>query len=277
MRDELHESDTRSESPRSPGRRAFLRTGLAGAALAAGAAASVSRAAAEPTPVTEPLEIPEWTRTMGRPIPPEMYGMPSKYEVKVVRRRSDVFVNRQNWSDWSMSPLQYQHGIVTPNGVFFERHHAGTPSIDPERHRLVIHGMVKRPLVFTMSDLMRYPSVSRFHFLECSGNTLTDWTKAASTTVQQSHGLLSCAQWTGIPAAWLLDEAGLQPEAPLPVADEGTTPVDQNQPDGLPAQPGQVPQGGIFGTEGAAADFYHQRPDARGIHLRPALRSIHAV
>jgi sulfane dehydrogenase subunit SoxC len=213
MREPRHESDTIREPPRSLGRRAFLRTGLAGATLAAGAAAVVSRAAAEPTPVTEPLEIPEWTRTMGRPIPPEMYGMPSKYEAKVVRRRSDVFVNRQNWSDWSMSPLQYQHGIVTPNGVFFERHHAGTPSIDPERHRLVIHGMVKRPLMFTMSDLMRYPSVSRFHFLECSGNTLTDWIKAASTTVQQSHGLLSCAQWTGIPAAWLLDEAGLQPGA----------------------------------------------------------------
>lgn len=203
-----------SAPPRSAGRRTFLRSGAAlmGATLT-GAISGVQRAFAQPAPVTEPLEVPEWTRTMGRPIPAEMYGLPSKYEARVVRRRSDVFVNRQNWSDWSMSPLQYQHGIVTPNGVFFERHHAGTPSIDPERHRLVIHGMVKRPLVFTMSDLMRYPAVSRFYFLECSGNTLTDWIKAASTTVQQSHGLLSCAQWTGIPAAWLLDEAGLQPGA----------------------------------------------------------------
>lgn len=213
MSDRPTECSSADRRAASPGRRAFLRRGLGGVVLAAGGVTGAGLASAQPAPVTQPLEVPEWTRTMGRPIPPEMYGMPSKYEAKVQRRRSDVFVNRQNWSDWSMSPLQYQHGIVTPNGVFFERHHAGTPSIDPERHRLVIHGMVRQPLVFTMSDLMRYPAVSRFYFLECSGNTLTDWTKAASTTVQQSHGLLSCAQWTGIPVSWLLDEAGLQPGA----------------------------------------------------------------
>ena len=112
-----------------------------------------------------------------------------------------------------MTPLQHQHGIVTPNGLIFERHHDGTPDIDPAKHRLVIHGMVKQPLEFTMEDLLRYPSVSKFYFLECSGNGLTDWLKAASTTVQQTHGLLSCAQWTGIPVSWLLDEAGLDPGA----------------------------------------------------------------
>jgi sulfane dehydrogenase subunit SoxC len=122
-------------------------------------------------------------------------------------------VNKQNWSDWSMTPLQHQLGIVTPNGLFFERHHAGVPDIDPDKHQLVIHGLVKQPLKFSMSDLMRYPSVSKFYFLECSGNGLTDWTKAASTSVQQSHGLLSCAQWTGIPVATLLDEAGIDPAA----------------------------------------------------------------
>jgi sulfane dehydrogenase subunit SoxC len=139
--------------------------------------------------------------------------MPSKFESQVSRRRTDVFVNRQNWSDWSMTPLQDQLGIITPNGLFFERHHAGVPDIDPDKHTLVIHGMVKQPLKFSMSDLMRYPSVSKFYFLECSGNGLTDWTKAASTTVQQSHGLLSCAQWTGIPVSTLLDEAGVDSAA----------------------------------------------------------------
>jgi sulfane dehydrogenase subunit SoxC len=112
-----------------------------------------------------------------------------------------------------MTPLQHQLGIVTPNGLFFERHHAGVPDIDPDKHQLVIHGMVKQPLKFSMSDLMRYPSVSKIVFLECSGNGLTDWTKAASTTVQQSHGLLSCAQWTGVPVSALLDEAGSDPAA----------------------------------------------------------------
>jgi sulfane dehydrogenase subunit SoxC len=208
------DSSPARSNPRSSGRRAFLRGGvtLAGTALAAGAA-GIRIAAAQTSPVGQPLAIEEWTKTAGRPIPAEMYGVPSKYEARVMRRRTDVLVNRQNWSDWSMSPLQHQHGTVTPNGVFFERHHAGTPSIDPAKHRLVVHGMVKQPLVFTMDNLMRYPAVSRFHFLECSGNGLTDWTKAASTTVQQTHGLLSCAQWTGIPVSWLLDEAGLAPGA----------------------------------------------------------------
>ena len=188
-------------------RRAFLRKGavIAGTALA-GAGAAQRAGGAQ-------LPIPSTAQQPGRPIPPTSYGAPSKFEAHVMRRRTDVFVNSQNWSDWSMTPLQDQHGIVTPNGLFFERHHAGVPDIDPATHRLVVHGMVKQPLMFTMNALMRYPSVSRFNFLECSGNTLMDWTRAASTTVQQTHGMVSCAQWTGIPASWLLDEAGLQPGA----------------------------------------------------------------
>jgi sulfane dehydrogenase subunit SoxC len=189
----------------SPARRNFLRRGstLAGGVLAGGA--SLAAAA--------PLAVPESAKAFGKPIPEDDYGMPSKYESNVRRRRTDVFKNRQNFSDWSMTPLQYQYGIITPNGLIFERHHNGTPDIDPAKHRLVIHGMVKQPLEFTMDDVLRYPAVSRFHFLECSGNGLTDWLKAASVTVQQTHGLLSGAQWTGIPVSWLLDEAGLDPGA----------------------------------------------------------------
>ena len=138
--------------------------------------------------------------------------MPSKFEAHVKRRRTDVFKNRQNLSDWSMTPLQYQPGIITPNGLIFERHHAGTPDIDPKTHRLVIHGMVKQPLEFAMDDLTRYPSVSRFHFHECSGNGLTDWLKPASMTVQQTHGLLSGVLWTGVPASTLMEEAGVDPK-----------------------------------------------------------------
>ncbi len=191
----------------SEDRRAFLRksAAMAGGALAVGSVASTARGA--------PLAVPPSGQEMGRPIPPAMYGMPSKYEAHVARRRTDVFVNRQNWSDWSMTPLQHQYGIVTPNGVIFERHHAGTPDIDPKTHKLVIHGMVRQPLVFSMEDLMRYPAVSRFYFLECSGNGLANWVNNNSVTVQQSHGLLSGAQWTGVPVSWLLDEAGVQPGA----------------------------------------------------------------
>ena len=183
------------------GRRSLL---LAAPALAAGGLVGAARA--------EPLPVPASNRMMGDPIPEDDYGMPIEYEGHVRRRRTDVFVNLQNWSDWSMTPLQHQIGIVTPNGLFFERHHNGVARINPDEHRLVIHGLVDNPLVFTMDDLMRYPSVSRFHFMECSGNTLTDWREPRATTVQQSHGLLSCAQWTGIPLSWLMDEAGIRPE-----------------------------------------------------------------
>ena len=196
---------TDSNRLQSDERRSFLRSGvmLAGATVAS--AAGVTAASAQR------LEVPPSGKEMGRIIDPEAYGMPSKFEAQVKRRRSDVLVNKQNWADWSMTPLQHQLGIVTPNGLFFERHHAGTPDINPDQHMLVIHGMVKQPLKFSMSDLMRYPAVSKFYFLECSGNGLTDWTKAASTTVQQSHGLLACAQWTGMPVSTLLEEAGVDP------------------------------------------------------------------
>jgi sulfane dehydrogenase subunit SoxC len=196
-----------TSSPQSQARRSFLRRGAAWAGATVASATGIAAAGAQR------LEIPQSNLEMGRIIEPTAYGMPSKFESQAARRRSDVLANKQNWSDWSMTPLQHQLGIVTPNGLFFERHHAGVPDIDPDKHQLVIHGLVKQPLKFSMSDLMRYPSVSKFYFLECSGNGLTDWTKAASTSVQQSHGLLSCAQWTGIPVATLLDEADIDPAA----------------------------------------------------------------
>lgn len=191
----------------SQDRRSFLRSGVALASATVASATGITAARAQR------LDIPQTEKEMGRIIEPEAYGMPSKFEASVKRRRTDVLVNKQNWSDWSMAPIQHQLGIVTPNGLFFERHHAGVPDINPDQHQLVIHGMVKQPLKFSMSDLMRYPSVSKFHFLECSGNGLTDWTKASSKTVQQSHGLLSCAQWTGVPVSTLLAEAGVNPGA----------------------------------------------------------------
>ena len=190
--------------PPSKGRRRFLTRTLATGGAVAGTAAGAAA-------IAQGLPVPQSNRTLGKPIPPTEYGVPSAYEKHVVRRRTDVFVNRQNWSDWSMSPLQHQPGIITPNGVIFERHHAGTPNINPDTHRLVIHGLVKQPLMFTMDDLVRYPSVSRFHFIECSGNGLTDWLKPASKTVQQTHGLLSGWLVTGVPLSTLLEEAGVQP------------------------------------------------------------------
>lgn len=194
-------TDTEGE-PRVRDRREFLRKSMA---LAGGGSLAATAGAA----VAAPLAVPESNRGFGKTIDEKAYGMPSKFEKHVTRNRTDVLKNRQNFSDWSMTPLQHQPGIITPNGLVFERHHNGTPDIDPKTHKLAIHGMVRQPLTFSVEDLERYPSVSRFHFHECSGNGLTDWLKPASVTVQQTHGLLSGVLWTGVPVSILLEEAGL--------------------------------------------------------------------
>jgi sulfane dehydrogenase subunit SoxC len=104
--------------------------------------------------------------------------------------------------------------MITPNGLHFERHHAGIPDINPDAHQLLIHGLVKRPLVFTLEALMRYPMESRVAFIECAGNSGVLYQKdPAQVGVQAIHGLLSCAEWTGVRLATLLEEAGVEPSA----------------------------------------------------------------
>jgi sulfane dehydrogenase subunit SoxC len=110
----------------------------------------------------------------------------------------------------SFTPLERLHGTITPNSLHFERHHSGVPDIDPDGHRLLIHGMVRRSLTFTMDALMRYPTVTRTQFIECSGNSGTNLASAP----QQApcgvlHGLMSCSEWTGVPLSILMDEAGV--------------------------------------------------------------------
>lgn len=112
----------------------------------------------------------------------------------------------------SRTPLRELHGIVTPSALHFERHHNGVPSIDPARHRLLVHGLVHQPIAFTMSDLVRFPSVSRFLFIECSGNSGSEWQRAGRT-VQEIHGLTSTSEWTGVALSTILREASVTPEA----------------------------------------------------------------
>ncbi|PYE14116.1 sulfane dehydrogenase subunit SoxC [Paraburkholderia silvatlantica] len=108
----------------------------------------------------------------------------------------------------SLTPLADLHGSITPNGLVYERHHAGVPDIDPDAHRLVIHGLVREPKLFTMDDLLRLPSESRIHFLECSGNTASEWKGPSGLPVQITHGLLSCCEWTGVRLSTLLEAVG---------------------------------------------------------------------
>ena len=145
------------------------------------------------------------------------YGERSPHE-KLKRLKPDV-KNPQIGA--TRTPLAETHGIITPASLHFERHHSGVPSIDPAQHQLLIHGLVDRPTVFTLDDIKRLPSVSRVHFVECAGNSGSEWGPKTAPDVQRSHGLASCSEWTGVSLKLLLEECGLQKAGKWLVA-EGT-------------------------------------------------------
>ncbi|MBS1566796.1 MAG: sulfite dehydrogenase, partial [Bacteroidetes bacterium] len=118
----------------------------------------------------------------------------------------------------SRTPLQDLYGTITPSDLHYERHHAGVPVIDPNKYELLIHGMVDRPLVFSLRDLKRYPSVTRTCFLECSGNFRGS---SETATPQDICGLTSQSEWTGVMLSTLFREAGVQPGASWFLAEGG--------------------------------------------------------
>ncbi len=182
-------------------RKAFLTAGAASAALTA--KAQTQSALGE----SAILSLPEHSTSLGNPVAMQGYGSPSKYEASLQRRESPG-LTAVSAASVSFTPLQSLFGIITPNGLHFERHHQGWFDIDPAQHRLMINGLVKKPLVFTVDELMRLPSVSRMHFIECGANTGMEWGNAAVPTVQYTHGMLSCCEYTGVPLKLLLDMAG---------------------------------------------------------------------
>ena len=154
------------------------------------------------------LELPAHSTTLGQPVAARGYGAPSIHE-KNLQRRESPGLTRVSAASVAFTPLQGMFGIITPNGLHFERHHQGWHEIDPSQHRLMIHGLVKRPRVYTMDELMRLPPVSRIHFIECGANTGMEWNNVAVPTVQYTHGMLSCCEFTGVPLSLLLDECGV--------------------------------------------------------------------
>ncbi len=192
------------------GRRDFIRGAFA--AALAGSAATRAAAQANPVPAEggDPniLNLPPWSTGLGQPVVTDGYGKPSQYESNVQRRPSPG-LTQTTQASVSFAPLQSLFGIVTPSGLHFERHHQGWWDVDPSRHRFMVNGMVKTPKVFTMDEIMRLPSVSRFHFIECGANTGMEWGNVAVPTVQYSHGMLSCSEFTGVPLITLLEMAGV--------------------------------------------------------------------
>jgi sulfane dehydrogenase subunit SoxC len=196
--------------PARPARRGALRR-LAGTLAGGWAASQLPATKAQAADVLAPLAVPPWTREPGASLLSPAYGAPSPHEGDVIRRSARPPALPGSGS--SMTPLADLTGSITPNGLVYERHHAGVPAIDPDQHRLVVHGLVREPRLFTMDDLVRFPSESRVHFLECSGNTGSEWNGPSGLPVQFTHGLLSCCEWTGVRLSTLLDETGADPSA----------------------------------------------------------------
>ena len=190
-------------------RRKFLKTALTGAAGAGAAAAIPARADDYITPAMT---------TPGKPF--SGYGMPSPHEADVKRLLRPPGISPGTGG--SDTPLEHLEGIITPNGLHYERHHNGVPDIDPATHKLLIHGLVNKPLEFSMDELMRYPRHSAIHFLECGGNSgALGGPQPVQASVGTIHGLLSCAEWTGVKLSMILDEAGVQPEGKWILAESG--------------------------------------------------------
>ena len=154
-------------------------------------------------------------RKLGEPL--GAYGERSPFEKAVRWRRESQVMETGS----SFTPLQDSVGILTPSALHYERHHSGIPAIDPARHRLIIHGLVDRPLSISMAEIRRLPSVTRLLALECGGNSGGEWTGAGGADVQRSYGLVSGSEWTGVPLSLVLGEAGVQARASWVIAEGG--------------------------------------------------------
>jgi sulfane dehydrogenase subunit SoxC len=182
-------------------RRLFLRNAALGAAGVSLLTAQLARAA--------PPEVPASMKVPGTPA--RAYGERAKYEAQVQRATNGL--PGAPGAGGSRTPLERLEGIITPSALHFERHHNGVPDIDPAQHRLLVHGLVERPLIFDMDALLRYPLVSRIQFLECSGNSGgLNAPEPPQGSAGALHGLVSCSDWTGVPLGVLLQEAGVRPE-----------------------------------------------------------------
>ena len=184
-------------NPKRATRRRFLTEGAALAGLAVGARSASGQtlgSAGPGTPATDPMA----------------YGEPSRF-VTAVRTpmtmigHMDLHGDPNGLDAWT--PLGALTGSITPSALHYVSSHGnGPPDIDPREHRLLINGMVERPLVFSMDELMRLPAVSRIHYIECVANAPYPNGK----TLEEMHGMIGCSEWTGVPLSLLLDEVGVK-------------------------------------------------------------------
>ncbi|NVO22738.1 sulfite dehydrogenase [Donghicola sp. C2-DW-16] len=187
-----------------PSRRQFL----AGAAVI-GAGAAAGARAATPDPLI--TEVQPWAQGLGEGVDATPYGLPIKFEQDVVRRNVP-WLTADPISSINFTPIHALDGTITPQGCAFERHHSGAIELSKDDYRLMINGLVDRPLVFTYADLERFPREQHVYFCECAANTGMEWAGAQLNGAQFTHGMIHNMEYTGVPLRTLLNEAGIQTE-----------------------------------------------------------------
>jgi len=199
------------EESNSVSRREFFKKTASVSAIAATGVLAPSALLADDENI---MNDPKWGTTLGDECNKYPYGMPSPYEHNVVRRTSALMSSGGDMhAAISMTPIAELEGIVVPNGLHFTRTHNGVAHIDPNKYRLMIHGLVEKPIVLTLDELKRYPSESQIHFLECPSNSAAEWKGPQFGTAQFVKGMMSCSEWTGVRLKTILDDLGLKPEA----------------------------------------------------------------
>ncbi|WP_425074942.1 sulfite dehydrogenase [Sagittula sp. S175] len=184
-------------------RRQFL---TSAAALGAGAVAATAARAADPDPLI--TEVQSWASSFGDGVDATPYGLPIKFEDDVIRRNVE-WLTADTISSINFTPIHALDGTITPAGCAFERHHSGAIELAKEDYRLMINGLVDKPLVFTYEDLERFPREQHVYFCECAANTGMEWAGAQLNGAQFTHGMIHNMEYTGVPLRTLLAEAGL--------------------------------------------------------------------
>ena len=223
----------KSQDEKVLARRNFFKTT---AAMSVTALAGTSLMASESASGDDPaiMNKTKWGQKWGDPVTKDPYGMPSPYEHNVVRRGTHLLSSGNFRASIAVTPIQESKGIITPNGLFFSRSHGGVTFVDPEEFRLMIHGLVEKPIVLTLAQLKRYPSVTRTHFIECPANGGQEWRGPQFNSVQFAKGFMASAEWTGVYLKTVLEDLGLKPEAQWMLAEGSdsskmgrTVPVDK--------------------------------------------------
>ena len=186
--------------------------GLTRRALLSGTAISVIPASSFAQSINE--GSPAWMKTPGESF--NEYGLPSSQEINTKREIFQPYEEYAPGAGVAMTPLEKLEGIITPNGLHFERSHNGVPNIDARQHELLIHGLVETPLVFKIEDLLKYPMETKTYFIECGGNSFYNsnaFPIAIDRTCGSIHGLMSTSEWTGVPLKNILKEAEIKKDA----------------------------------------------------------------